>query len=413
MNCRVCRGENLALFLDLGNQPHADNCIRPEDLKEREAHYPLRVCFCRACTTVQIDYTVPKEVIFEEYLYVSGTTRTLKKHFEESTKRLIKKLKLKKGDFAVDIGSNDGTWLECWRGTGVRTLGVDGAKNLAKIANEKGLETLPKFFNKKVAKEIIKEKGHANLVTAAGVFFHLEELHSVTEGIAELIGENGVLCVQAIYLGQMLKIGAFDQIYHEHLTYWTLRSIEALLKQYGLEVCSVEFLPIHGGSVEYLIAKKGTRSILASVAAMRQREKKLGLGELETYQRFAQRVWEMRQELVPFLKRFKKERKRVHALGAPIKGSTLLNSFGIGPDLVPAAVEVNPLKIGKYIPGVRIPILDERNTPPPDAYLVLAWNFLPELVQKMEAYILSGGAFIVPVPKPRIIDKNNYKAYLR
>lgn len=411
MNCRVCNGKNLVLFLDLGDQPHGDSFIASKDVSKREPFYPLRACFCTDCTTVQIDYTVPKEVMFEEYVYVSGTTRSLKKHFKESTKRLIKRLKLRKGNFVVDIGSNDGTWLECWRGTGVRTLGVDGAKNLAKIANKKGLETWSRFFDKKVAKEIIAKKGYANLVTAAGVFFHLEELHSVTEGIAELIGEKGVLCVQAIYLGQMLEIWAFDQIYHEHLTYWTLRSLEALLGQYGLEVFSVEFLPIHGGSTEYLIAKKGMRRILPSVAAMRQREKKLRLGELATYQKFAKRVWEMKKELLPILQRFKKEGKRVYALGAPIKGSTLLNSFGIGPDLVPAAIEVNPLKIGKYIPGVRIPILDEKNTTSPDAFLVLAWNFLPELLQKMEGYIKSGGTFIVPVPKPRIIDKHNYKAY--
>lgn len=412
MQCRVCNGKDLIVFLDLGRQPHADNCIAPKDLKKREIHYPLRACFCRACTTVQIDYTVPKEVIFEEYLYVSGTTRTLKAHFANSTKRLIKNLKLRKGNFVVDIGSNDGTWLECWRGTGIRTLGVDGAKNLAKVANAKGLETWPKFFNTSVAEEVIAKKGYADLITAAGVFFHLEELHSVTAGIAKLIGKKGVLCVQAVYLGQMLKINSFDQIYHEHLTYWTLRSIERLLGMYDLEVFSTEFLPIHGGTIEYLIAKKGTRKILPSVTTMRRQEKKRKLGELKTYHDFAKRVWKVKKELLPILKRFKKEGKKVYALGAPIKGSTLLNSFGIGTALVPAAVEVNPLKIGKYIPGARIPILDEKKTPPPDAYLVLAWNFLPELLQKMEPYIKSGGVFIVPVPKPMVIDKNNYRNFV-
>ncbi len=413
MNCRVCNKKNLALFLDLGTQPHGDSFIAKKDLRKREPHYPLRAHFCRDCTTVQIDYTVPKEVMFEEYAYVSGTTRSLKAHFAESTKRLVKNLNLHAGDFVMDLGSNDGTWLECWRGTGIKTLGVDGAKNLAKIANEKGLETLPLFFNKKVAKEIIAKKGAADLVTAAGVFFHLEELHSVTEGIAELIGENGVLCVQAIYLGEMLRIGAFDQIYHEHLTYWTLRSLEALLAQYGLEVFSIQNIPIHGGTVEYLIAKKGARKVAQSVALMRRAEKRRRLGELATYRAFAKGVKRMKKELIPILRRFKKEHKTVHALGAPIKGATLLNSFGIGPDLVTAAAEVNPLKIGKYIPGARIPIVDERTAAPPDAYLVLAWNFLPELLQKMEGYIKGGGAFIVPVPKPMVVDRRNYKRYLR
>ncbi|TSC84139.1 MAG: C-methyltransferase [Parcubacteria group bacterium Gr01-1014_17] len=411
--CRVCKSTAVKPFLDLGNQPHGDSFIATKDLNEHEPHYPLRACFCLDCTTAQIDYTVPKEVMFEYYPYVSGTTRMLKEHFEKSTERLIKKLKLKKGDFVVDIGSNDGTWLECYKNTGIRFLGIDGAKNLAKIANAKGLETWPKFFNKKIAQEVIAKKGGANLVTAAGVFFHLEELHSVTEGIAELIGGTGVLCVQAIYLGEMVNIGAFDQIYHEHLTYWTLRSIEHLLGYYGLEVFSVEFFPIHGGTIEYLIAKNGVRKIEPSVAAMRSKEKKLRLGDIKTFEKFGARVWEMKKELIPILRKYKKKEKRIFALGAPIKGSTLLNSFGIGTELVECAVEVNPLKIGKYIPGVRIPIKDERTAGEPDAYLVLPWNFLPELLRKMESYIKGGGAFIVPVPKPMVIDKNNYHKFTK
>jgi hypothetical protein len=241
----------------------------------------------------------------------------------------------------------------------------------------------------------------------------LEELHSVTEGIAQIIGDTGVLCVQAIYLGTMLRIGAFDQIYHEHLTYWTLHSIEKLLAQYGLEVFSVEPFPIHGGTIEYLIAKKGTQNIESSVVAVRRDEKRRKLHQIETYRSFAKRVWEMKKKLLPILRRFKKEGRVVHALGAPIKGATLLNSFGIGSDLVIAAAEVNPLKIGKFIPGARIPIVDEKKALPPDAYLVLAWNFLPELLQKMEGYIAGGGAFIVPVPQSTIIDKKNYKKFLR
>jgi len=413
MKCRVCDSKNIALFLDLGEQPHGDSFVLKKNLERREPYYPLRANFCHNCTTVQIDYTVSKEVMFEEYLYVSGTTRSLRKHFEESTERLIKKLNLKRGDFVLDLGSNDGTWLECWRGTGIKTLGVDGAKNLAKIANEKGLETLALFFNRRVADDIIRKRGHANLVTAAGVFFHLEELHSVTDGIADLIGDTGVLCVQAIYLGKMLKIGAFDQIYHEHLTYWTLCSLEALLARHGLEVFSVLPLPIHGGSVEYLIAKKGARKIESSVKFMRRAEKRNKLGELATYRSFAKHVWKMKEKLLPILKRFKKNGKTVYALGAPIKGSTLLNSFGIGPDIVTAAAEVNPFKIGKYIPGVRIPIVDERKSTHPDAYLVLAWNFLPELLRKMEGYIKNGGAFIVPVPNPEVIDRRNYNKFTK
>jgi hypothetical protein len=412
--CRVCRSPHLEQFLHLGDQPHGDSFLAPEDLEQQEPFYPLDTFFCRECTTVQIDYTVPKEVLFEEYLYVSGTTRTLRAHFESSSQRLRSRLRLKEGDLVVDIGSNDGTWLACWQPYELRTLGVDGAKNLAAVANAKGLETWPRFFNQKVAEEIIQSKGSAQLVTAAGVFFHLEELHSVTEGVATLIGEsNGVFCIQAIYLGEIIQHTQFDQIYHEHLTYWTLKSLEKLLSLHGLEVFSVQLLPIHGGSMEYLVGKKGGHPIDPSVEVLRQEEKRLGFGELVTYEAFAQRVWGIKAALVDVLTRFQKEGKTVFALGAPIKGSTLLNSFGITSDLVQCAVEVNPLKIGKYMPGIRLQIRDERQAGRPDAYLVLAWNFLPELLEKFREFIFSGGSFIVPIPTPIVICEKNYAQYAR
>lgn len=413
MMCRVCGGGRLAVCVDLGMQPHGHNFIARADARKKEPRYPLRACFCRDCTAVQIDYTVPKEVMFGEFLYLSGTTETLCAHFAESTKRLTRKLRLAKGDLVVDIGSNDGTWLRYYRNTGLRALGIECAKNIARIANRRGLETWPVFFNRQVARDIKRKEGEARLVTAAGVFFHLEELHSVTEGVAELIGNKGVLCVQAIYLGEMVRNGAFDQIYHEHLLYWTLRSLERLLSRYGLEVFAVRPLQIHGGSVEYLIAKKGTREVEPSVGAMRRREARLGLGLLSTYRRFGKRVEALKGTLLPMLRRFRADGKRVFALGAPIKGVTLLNSLGITAELVECAVEINPLKVGKYLPGVRIPVRDERAAGAPDAYLVLAWNFLPELLRKMEAYIRSGGTFIVPIPKPIVITGKNYKQYLQ
>lgn len=413
-SCRVCRGPDLKPFLNLGDQPHGDSFLSHGDLHKREPFYPLNAFFCRTCTTVQIDYTVPKEILFEEYLYVSGTTRTLRAHFESSARRLKERLGLKKGDLVVDIGSNDGSWLACWGHYGLRVLGVDGAKNLAALANAKGLETWARFFDQETAQEIVQKIGSAKLVTAAGVFFHLEELHSVTEGVATLIRDgNGVFCIQAIYLGQIIQHTQFDQFYHEHLTYWTLTSLEKLLSLHGLEVFSVELLPIHGGSMEYLVGKKGGHPIDPSVEKLRKEERRLGFSDFSTYEAFAQRVWEVKDLLVSVLTKFQKEKKKVFALGAPIKGSTLLNSFGITGDLVQCAVEVNPLKIGKYMPGIRLPILDEAQAGKPDAYLVLAWNFLPELLEKFRGFIFSGGSFIVPIPTPIVIDKKNYEEYAR
>jgi 2-polyprenyl-3-methyl-5-hydroxy-6-metoxy-1,4-benzoquinol methylase len=412
MSCRVCHSVKVEQFLDLGAQPHCDSLLVPAELAHKEPYYPLQVCFCHECTAVQINYTVPKETMFGEYLYVSGTTATLRNHFKASTERLVNRLGLKAGDLVVDIGSNDGTWLACYEPYGLRVLGVDGAKNLAEMANARGVETWAKFFNAEVARAIIAQKGRPKLVTAAGVFFHLEELHSVTEGIAELIRDGGVFCVQAISLAGMLRYTQFDQVYHEHLTYWTVHSLDRLFSQYGLEIFAADMLPIHGGSMELLVAPRGTQAIDASVEKMREEERALGCNRLETYKQFAGRVWEIEAELMAILRDYKTRGKKVYAFGAPAKGATLLNTFKITTDLVQCAVEVNPLKVGKYVPGIRLPIVDEKTADVPDAYLILAWNFLKEFLPKKKDYIMAGGKFIVPIPTPVVIDKDNYAHYV-
>lgn len=410
--CRVCSASSLVKFLDLGDQPHGDSFLESGELSVQEPFYPLRANFCTACTTVQIDYTVPKELMFEHYLYVSGTTRTLSKHFEESANRLTEKYHLESSDLVVDIGSNDGTWLQFFKNKGLRILGIDGAKNIALIANAKNLETWPVFFNSEIARKVVSDKGKAKLVTAAGVFFHLEELHSVTTGIKELLAEDGVFCIQAIYLGEMIRNNKFDQIYHEHLTYWTLTSISKLLELHGLEIFDVSHLEIHGGSLEIHACHPGRRRIHDAVRELRCVEGTLGYQKIETYLEFGRRVWGIRDRLIAILNTYRDHGMSVYAMGAPIKGATLLNSFQIKTDLVQCAVEINELKIGKYIPGARIPIVGEAAVSPPDAYLLLAWNFLPELINKYFDYIKSGGAFIVPVPEPKIIDKSNVHEYI-
>ena len=314
MICRVCSGKNLELFLDLGDQPHCDSLLRPEDLSRQEPNYPLQACFCRDCTAVQINYTVPKETMFGEYLYVSGTTQTLRRHFQESADRLVSRLGLKAGDLVVDIGSNDGTWLACYGKHGLRVLGVDGAQNLAAMANARGIETWARFFNSEVAREIIAAKGHAKLVTAAGVFFHLEELHSVTAGIADLLDQDGVFCVQAIYLGAMLEQTQFDQFYHEHLTYWTVKSLDRLFALHGLEIFHADRLPIHGGSLELLVARKGARAVDASVDKLRAEEKARGYDQIETYRNFAARVWQIGEELMSILQQYRAAGKTAASL---------------------------------------------------------------------------------------------------
>jgi len=410
MNCRCCGAREVELFLDLTDQPHCNRLIPMDKAGVSEPRYPLRAGFCRVCTMVQIDHTIPKEDMFSDYPYVSGTTKTLPSHFARTSERLVKAYGLRPESLVVDIGSNDGTWLKQYAPFGLRVLGVEAATNVAELAQAAGIRTWNRFFNAETAADIEREEGKADLITASGVFFHLEELHSVCEGIKNLLSEDGVFCVQAIYLGGMIENTAFDQIYHEHLCYYTLRSLQELLGRHGLEVFEAAVVPIHGGSIEAHVGHAGRRPVGESVHAMQREEAAKGYGELASYQRFAERVWALRDDLVEVLRRFRADGKSVYSYGAPAKGSTLLNSFGIGPDLVELAVEKSPLKFGHMIPGVRIPIVNEDEVQRPDAYLVLSWNFLDEFLQKERRYLRDGGAFIVPVPELRVLTKADLPA---
>jgi 2-polyprenyl-3-methyl-5-hydroxy-6-metoxy-1,4-benzoquinol methylase len=340
--------------------------------------------------------------MFSDYPYVSGTTRTLVQHFKDTAARLVATYGLKPGDRVVDIGSNDGSWLAQYAPFGLTALGVEAASNVADIAIANGIPTLNRFFNEETAQDILAQHGPAELVTAAGVFFHLEELHSVVRGIHRLIGDDGVFVVQAIYLGGMVENLAFDQIYHEHLCYYTLRSLEALFTRHGLAAFDVRLVPIHGGTIEVHVARTGTREATPAIAAFREAERAKGFGEFATYQHFGARVWRLRDQLLALLRDMRGKGLSIYAFGAPAKGATLLNTFGIGPDLVQKAVEKNPMKVGKAIPGCRIPIVGE-DVAPPDAYLMLAWNFLDEFLAREKPYLDGGGRFIVPVPELRVI----------
>lgn len=412
MTCRVCGGTSVEAVLDLGDQPHCNTLIPPEMASAPEPVYPLRLCFCRDCTTVQIDHTVPKETMFSSYPYVSGTTETLRRHFADSARRLAARLGLSDRDLVVDIGSNDGTWLKAFRELGVRGLGVEPAGNVVALARADGIETLHRFFDEAAATDILRDRGSPALVTAAGVFFHLEELHSATAGVARLCEAGATFCVQAIYLGEMLAKNHFDNIYHEHLTYWSLTSIGRLLAMHGLEAFEASVIPIHGGTMELLVGRKGANPIGESVRRMLSDEKARAFGSIDTYRAFADRVWDIRDRLLRILRRYKAEGKTVYAFGAPAKGATMLNSFGIGTDLLDCATERNPLKFGQLMPGSRLPIVDEAAAPPPDAFLILPWNFLGEFLERNREYILGSGDFIVPLPDPHVITSANYAEYV-
>jgi SAM-dependent methyltransferase len=398
MNCRVCNSRRLEPVIDLGQQPWCNHFLKPEEVGH-EPFYPLRVVYCHDCNTAQLDYTVKKEVMFGDHTYLSGVTRSLSEHFagvaREATERFFPGETAGDRRSVLDIGSNDGTQLRHFQALGWDVLGVESSKTTARIAVESGVPTLNAFFNAETARAIGRK---FHLINAAGVFFHLEELHSVTDGIREALRDDGVFVVQFLYMKRIVENNAFDQIYHEHLLYYNLRTIQHLLALHGLEMFDAYLSPIHGGSIIGFVTHKGRCAATARYDAMLAAEDAAGSNRIETYLEFAKRIQEMRIENRTYLERCRDEGKVVYGMGAPVKGNTLLNYFGVGPDLVQLLIEKNELRRGLISPGMHIPIAIESELPqPPDVYYVLAWNFKKEILRNNQPLVKRGVEFFFPV----------------
>ncbi len=373
MICRVCDSENLELAIDLGMQPWCNNFLKENEIG-KEPYYPLRVFYCHGCATTQLDYTVKKEIMFGDHTYLSGVTKSLSAHFERIAKEADELFfKDKKEKSVLDIGSNDGTQLKHFLSLGYDVLGVESSKTTAKIALTAGINTINDFFNLDLAKRVNRK---FDIINAAGVFFHLEELHSVTEGIKEALKEDGVFIVQFLYMKNIVENLAFDQIYHEHLLYYTLETIEVLLNRHGLSMFDAYVDPIHGGSVIGYITHTGKRSPSERLQNLKKEEERDKINEYQTYVEFADRIRQMKEENLEYLSDAKAKGKRIWGMGAPVKGNTMLNYFGVGTDYIEFLVEKNKLRKGLFSPGMHIPIIiEDELSAHPDIYYVLAWNF--------------------------------------
>ncbi len=393
--CRVCDGTNLSLAIDLDEQPLGNIFLKKEEVG-RENFYPLRVFYCHSCETAQLDYTVKKEVVYTDHTYLSGTTRSLDQHFAqiatEADSRFFKEKKLKS---VLDIGSNDGTQLLHYQRLGYEVLGVEATRKIADIANGKGVRTIQAFFNLDLAKTLPLR---FDLINAAGVFFHLEELHSAAEAIKLLLKEDGVFVVQFLYMKSIMENTAFDQIYHEHLLYYTLKTVGTLLARHGLALFDAYLAPIHGGSIIGYATHTGKRDPSQRLQELQKEEESAGCNKLEAYHDLAKRMVSLKKQNLLFLEKRKKAGKRIFGMGAPVKGNTLLNYFEIGPELLDCLVEKNTLRKGMYSPGMHLPILiEDELESPPDVYYVLAWNFRKEILNNNRHLIEKGVEFYFPI----------------
>ncbi|MEO6041370.1 MAG: class I SAM-dependent methyltransferase [Croceibacterium sp.] len=406
-HCMVCNGTRLAEFIDLGDQPNGNNFLAAEDVAQ-EVSFPLAMMVCQDCWEVQISEFPPQEVLFTDHPYLSGVNAPVVAHFDQLAQRVVYKLGLKPNDLVIDVGANDGTLLKMFAKQGMRVLGVDPSTRPGQVAREQGVTVFKQFWNSATGKSLRQLGIQPEVITATAVFYHVPDLHDFCAGLTEVMGPDSVFVVQGVNLKDLIEHNEFDHFYHEHSCIHSVGPLTKLFAQHGLRIQDVEFSPIHGGSfILYVVREDNPRPTTDAVAKAVEAERAAGLYEIGTYTAFAKRIETNMAALKTLLGELKAAGKTVYALGAPVKGSTVLNYAGIGPDLVELVTEVNQLKVGRVTPGTHIPVVDERSLGRvPDYYLVLAWNFLDYLVGKYDTYLAGGGRFIAAVPDLRIVGRH-------
>jgi hypothetical protein len=404
--CQICGSGRIFNFLSLGHQPPSDTFLRKEQLKEYEIYYPLDVYFCEDCKLVQLGYAVnPEELFYEGYSYNTGTSGELVRNFANLTEKLIKKFDLGSNDLAMDIGSNDGTLLEGFSKSGIKVLGIEPT-GIARLALEKNIPTLKKFFNKELAKEIISNYGKASIITATNVFAHIVDIVGIVVGIKELLTNDGVFVSESHYLLNLVEQMQYDSIYHEHLRYYSLKPLIKLFEMNGMEVFDAERITTHGGSIRVYACKEGAYPISDSVKEILNLEEKSGLYSKETFIKYGEDVRKSKQELMKVLNKIKEKDNKIVGLGAPAKGNTLLNYCHINNQILEYLAEKSDLKKGLYSPGMHLEVVDENfifKEPQPPYALLLAWNLKDIIIPKIRERGFRGG-IIIPVPTPQIVS---------
>jgi SAM-dependent methyltransferase len=402
--CRGCGSRALDVFLELGPQPLANALpASPADF-EAEGFYPLDVAFCRDCTLVQLVDVIDPEVLFGHYLYVTGTSTSMVDHWRGYAAAVVSGLRLGKDDLVVEVASNDGSLLAQFAPHGVRTLGIEPARNIAAMARERGIDTINRFFSAAVAAEVRAERGGAAVAIANNVLAHVDEPVDFLRGMRELVEPAGTVVVEAPYAIELVKKIEYDTIYHEHLSYFSVTALLGIYERAGLAITHVDRVPVHGGSLRIWARPRATGAVPdASVLELAAAERAEGYGDAALYRRFAAAVQENRAQLNALVDGLLARGETVAAYGCPAKGNTLLNYCRLGTDRIAFTVDKSPLKVGRFTPGMHLPVLpvDELRRRRPDHTLILPWNLAAEIHAQEAAYREAGGRFLVPIPAPR------------
>jgi methylation protein EvaC len=404
-SCLIC-STPIEPFIDFGMMPLGNGFLLPQRFAD-EYRFPMRVGFCAVCNMVQLlDQPERERMFHDNYAFFSGTSHYMARHFKAFADHVIATYLTEKNPFVVEMGSNDGIMLQNFASAGFAHLGIEPSKNVAQVAIDKGINTLTEFFGAELARRIVAERGQADAFLAANVMCHIPYMHSIIEGIDILLKPRGVVLFEDPYLGDVVEKTSYDQIYDEHTFLFSVASVTHLFERYDMEVIDVQPQTTHGGSMRYVIARKGARSVSATVAAQRAKELDLELHQLATYDRFRRTCERSRDQLVALLLDLKAQGKRVVGYGATSKSTTITNYCGITSELVEFISDTTPIKQGKFSPGAHIPVrpYEEFVTGYPDYALLFAWNHATEIMEKEGAFRAAGGKWIVYVPEVGIVE---------
>jgi methylation protein EvaC len=405
--CRLCDSRNLVRFLDFGDVPLAGAFLRAEEISE-ERFYPLGIDFCEDCTLVQVSDVIPKEVLFKNYFYFSSAIRTLVEHFEAFAREMAERFALRQGSLVVELGCNDGVFLRPLQALGMRCVGIDPATNVVETIRDSGIAVVNDFFGAAVGEGVRAAHGAADAVVSSFSFAHIDDIADVMKGIKTLLKPDGIFVFEVYYLGIVLEELQYDMMYHEHMSYYSLASLEKFLERFGMEIFEVRRLPLRAGTIRYYARNIGRRKepVSPSVAELREYERARGFDTVKTYLAYGDRVAKTRDDLMELLGRLRQEGRRIVGYGASGRATTIMAFCGIDGSHLDFVVDDAPAKHGLYTPGSHLPIKPWATAEEtwPEYALLFAWSFADEVKKRRLDYLERGGKFIVPLPDVRVVS---------
>lgn len=407
--CRVCDADLEHVFVDLGMSPIANDYVAADRANTMEPFYPLCVYVCNSCWLVQLPAVQTADSIFrDDYAYFSSMSKSWLAHAKNYVDMISERFDIGAEHSVVELASNDGYLLQYFVQRDVPVLGIEPCGNVAKAAEDIGVPTITEFFGTELAEKLVSERPKSDLIIGNNVLAHVPDLRDFVAGLKTLLGEDGVITVEFPHLARLIEFNQFDTIYHEHFSYFSLLAVANVFKLHGLRIFDVEELPTHGGSLRIFACHEDDagKPDCDAVGALLEREREVGLNNLDIYRDFDRKVQKTKRELLKFLIGAREAGKTVVGYGAPAKGNTLLNFCGVRTDFLDYTVDIAPVKQGTLLPGTRIPVFapDKILETRPDYVLILPWNIKDEIMAAMSAVRDWGGQFLVPIPEVKLLD---------